>query len=96
MRGRIRSWKGRSGFDKIDLYTRGSLHFLVWMSLVCPVLLSVTRPVRHSGAPVWLIGGTVLAAVAQGLCSVPCWPGPCRATWDAGQSDRRCRRSVEP
>ncbi|MFD5873811.1 sensor histidine kinase [Streptomyces sp. NPDC060322] len=75
VRGRIRSWKGRSGFDKIDLYTRGSLHFLVWMSLVCPVLLSVTRPVRHSGAPVWLIAGTVLAAVAQGLCSVPLLAG---------------------
>ncbi|MFC8227721.1 sensor histidine kinase [Streptomyces sp. NPDC057287] len=71
VRGQVRSWKRRSGFDKIDLYTRGSLHFLVWMALVCPVLMSVAQPVRHSGAPVALIAATVLAAVAQGCCSVP-------------------------
>ncbi|MFE6183340.1 sensor histidine kinase [Streptomyces sp. NPDC056465] len=68
--GQVRRWKGRSGYDKIDLYTRGTLHTLTWMSLVCPVLLSVTRPVRHSGAPVALIAGTLLAGIAQGVCSV--------------------------
>ncbi|MFH9615496.1 sensor histidine kinase [Streptomyces pratensis] len=68
VRTQVRSWKGRSGFDKIDLYTRGTLHSLVWMTIVSQVLLSVTRPVRDSGAPAALIAGTVLAAVGQGVC----------------------------
>ncbi len=67
----VRRWKGGSGFDKIDLYTRGTLHSLVWMSIVPQVLLSVTRPVRESDAPVALIAGTVLIAIAQGFCSTP-------------------------
>ncbi|MEU1124698.1 histidine kinase [Streptomyces sp. NPDC005899] len=67
----MRGWQRRDGFAKIDLYTRGSLHSLVWGMVLCQALLSVTRPVRHSGAPAALIAATVLTAVGQGLCSVP-------------------------
>ncbi|MEV5161565.1 histidine kinase [Streptomyces sp. NPDC053728] len=67
----VRRWRGRSSFGKIDLYTRGSLHSLAWVSVVPPALLSVTRPVRESGAPAALIAGTVLAALGQALCSKP-------------------------
>ncbi|MFI2784105.1 sensor histidine kinase [Streptomyces sp. ALB3] len=68
MRTQVRRWQGRSGFEKIDLYTRGTLHSLVWMTIVPQVLLPVTRPVRASDAPVALIVVTVLAALGQGVC----------------------------
>ncbi|MFD3656271.1 sensor histidine kinase [Streptomyces sp. NPDC058620] len=67
----VRRWQSRTGFDKIDLYTRGTFHSLAWISIVTQVLLSVTRPVRHSGAPAALIVLTVLTAVAQGVCAAP-------------------------
>ncbi|WP_326698841.1 histidine kinase [Streptomyces sp. NBC_01754] len=67
----IRAWRKRDGFGMLDLYTRGTLQTLVWMSILCQGLLSVTRPVRHSDAPVVLIALTVLSAVAQGCCAVP-------------------------
>ncbi|WP_325751388.1 sensor histidine kinase [Streptomyces sp.] len=71
VRAQVRRWQKREGFDKIDLYTRGSMHSMIWGMVLCVVLLSVTRPVRHSDAPTALIAGTVLAAIAQGVCSVP-------------------------
>ncbi|MEU0303411.1 histidine kinase [Streptomyces sp. NPDC006175] len=71
VRTQVRSWQRREGFDKIDLYTRGSLHSMVWGMVVCVALLSVTRPVRHSDAPAALIAATVLTVIAQGVCSVP-------------------------
>ncbi|WP_307125838.1 sensor histidine kinase [Streptomyces sp. B1I3] len=67
----MRGWQRRDGFAKIDLYTRGSMHSLVWSMTLCQTLLSVTRPVRHSGAPALLIAATVLTGVGQGLCSAP-------------------------
>ncbi|MYX75825.1 histidine kinase [Streptomyces sp. BpilaLS-43] len=67
----VGKWKRRDGFGKIDLYTRGSLHSLIWAMILCEGMLSVTRPVRHSDAPATLIGATVLAAVAQGVCAAP-------------------------
>ncbi|MFI8815016.1 MULTISPECIES: sensor histidine kinase [unclassified Streptomyces] len=68
LRTKMRGWHSRSGFDKIDLYTRGTLYSLVWMTVLSQSLLTVTRPVRDSGAPVALIAGTVLTAMAQGFC----------------------------
>ncbi|MFI6121679.1 sensor histidine kinase [Streptomyces sp. NPDC051064] len=67
----MRSWQRRDGFDKIDLYTRGTMHSMVWGMVVCVALLSVTRPVRHSDAPTALIAVTVLTVIAQGVFSVP-------------------------
>ncbi|MER5551318.1 histidine kinase [Streptomyces sp. NPDC002793] len=71
VRAQVRRWQKREGFDKIDLYTRGTLHAMVWASVLCVVLLSVTDPVRRSDAPAVLIVATVLATIAQGVCSVP-------------------------
>ncbi|WP_405664644.1 histidine kinase [Streptomyces sp. NBC_01166] len=71
VRTQVRSWQRRDGFDKIDLYTRGTMHSMVWGMVVCVALLSVTRPVRHSDAPAALIAVTVLTVIAQGVCSVP-------------------------
>ncbi|MFD9788297.1 sensor histidine kinase [[Kitasatospora] papulosa] len=71
VRAQVHRWQRRDGFDKMDLYTRGTLHCLVWMSIVPQVLLPLTRPVRASDAPVALIAGTVLAGLAQGFCATP-------------------------
>lgn len=71
VRAQVRRWQKREGFDKIDLYTRGSMHSMIWGMVLCVALLSVTRPVRHSDAPAALIAGVVLAAIVQGVHSVP-------------------------
>ncbi|MEU1487227.1 sensor histidine kinase [Streptomyces sp. NPDC005752] len=84
----MRRWKGRNGFDKIDLYTRGTLHSLVWMSVVPQALLSVTGPVRESGAPFALIAGTVVVAIAQGFVSTPLVARSLAAYLGQGSVDR--------
>ncbi|MFE0132254.1 sensor histidine kinase [Streptomyces sp. NPDC059037] len=66
MFGRVRKWRRRSGLDKVDYYTRASLHTLVWVSVPLVIALSVTRPVRHSDAPWMLICAVAVAAAAQG------------------------------
>ncbi|MEV2252451.1 sensor histidine kinase [Streptomyces sp. NPDC050147] len=66
MFGRVRKWRRRSGLDKVDHYTRASLHSLVWVSVPLVIALSVTRPVRHSDAPWVLICAVAVAAAAQG------------------------------
>ncbi|MEV7485035.1 sensor histidine kinase [[Kitasatospora] papulosa] len=71
VRAQVHRWQRRDGFDKMDLYTRGTLHCLVWMSIVPQVLVPLTRPVRASDAPVALIAGTVLIGLAQGFCATP-------------------------
>ncbi|MFE4450598.1 sensor histidine kinase [Streptomyces sp. NPDC056796] len=73
----------------MDLYTRGTLHSMVWLSSVCQAALSVTRPVRESGAPAALIAGTVLLAVAQGVCSVPLVPRALKSYMGHGPVGRR-------
>ncbi|WP_030929722.1 sensor histidine kinase [Streptomyces sp. NRRL B-24720] len=66
MWGRIRGWRGRSGLDKVDLYTRGSLYGMVWLGVAGQSALSLTRPVRASAAPS-LIAAACLLSVVQGL-----------------------------
>ncbi|MGW8883466.1 sensor histidine kinase [Streptomyces sp. NPDC055749] len=63
---RVRGWRGRSGFDKVDLYTRSTLYALVWLGVAGQAALSVTRPVRASADP-WSIVLSCLLAVAQGV-----------------------------
>ncbi|MFF9511729.1 sensor histidine kinase [Streptomyces sp. NPDC014727] len=67
VRWRTWGWRGRTGFDKVDLYTRGTLYSLMWIAVLIQVLMSVTRPVRGA-APAALIALTILLAVAQGIC----------------------------
>ncbi|MCX4665968.1 histidine kinase [Streptomyces sp. NBC_01381] len=69
MFGRIRKWRRRSGLDKVDYYTRASVHILVWVSVPLVIALSVTRPVRHSDVPWVLICAVAVAAAAQGVWS---------------------------
>ncbi|MFE4692964.1 sensor histidine kinase [Streptomyces sp. NPDC056749] len=89
VRAQVRGWQRRDGFDKMDLYTRGTLHCLVWMSIVAQVLLPLTRPVRASDAPVALIAGTVLLALAQGICSTPLVARGLESYLGNGTVDRR-------
>ena len=65
---RMVSWRRRSGFDKVDLYTRGTLYAVVWSATVVQILISVTRPVR-AAAPAPLIAAAILLAITQGLFS---------------------------
>lgn len=67
MRRRTARWRGGSGFDKVDLYTRGTLYALVWCAVLIDVLISVTRPVR-AAAPASLIAAAILLTIAQGVC----------------------------
>ncbi|WP_329120346.1 sensor histidine kinase [Streptomyces sp. NBC_01465] len=69
MSGWIRGWRGRGDFAKVDFYTRGTFYFLLWTTVASQVALSVTRPVRHSGAPAALIAASCLLAVAQGVAA---------------------------
>ncbi|NBE53916.1 sensor histidine kinase [Streptomyces sp. YC537] len=49
----------------MDLYTRGTVYFLVWWNVPIGMALTVTRPVRHA-APAALIIAVLLVSVAQG------------------------------
>ncbi|WP_328537941.1 sensor histidine kinase [Streptomyces sp. NBC_00344] len=64
----VRGWRGRGGIGQMDLYTRGTLYFLLWSAAAAQVMFSLTEPVRHSGAPAALIVACCLLAVAQGVC----------------------------
>ncbi|WP_328318357.1 sensor histidine kinase [Streptomyces sp. NBC_00388] len=63
----LRGWRKRGGFAQADLYSRGAIYALLWLAVALQVMFSVTRPVRHSGAPAALIAGSCLLAVAQGV-----------------------------
>lgn len=66
----LRRWRKRDGFAQADLYARATIYLLLWLAVVLQVLYSVTRPVRHSGAPTALIAASCLLAVAQGVYCV--------------------------
>ncbi|WP_405561860.1 histidine kinase [Streptomyces sp. NBC_01180] len=63
----LRGWRKRGGFAQADLYSRATIYALLWLAVALHVMLSVTRPVRHSGAPAALIAASCLLAVAQGV-----------------------------
>ncbi|MER6105529.1 sensor histidine kinase [Streptomyces sp. NPDC001832] len=67
MRWRTGGWRGLSGFDKVDLSTRGTLYGLVWLAVVVQVLIALPQSVRGA-APAALIAGVIVLAVAQGVC----------------------------
>ncbi|MEV6793928.1 histidine kinase [Streptomyces sp. NPDC051320] len=85
----IRGVRGRGGLAQLDLYTRGSLYFLLWLAVAVQVALSVTRPVRHSDAPVALITASCLLAVAQGVCSTALTSGALRTYLGGAAVPRR-------
>ncbi|WP_406348372.1 histidine kinase [Streptomyces sp. NBC_00144] len=63
----LRGWRKRGGFAQADLYARATIYALLWLAVALQVMFSVTRPVRHSGAPTALIAASCLLAVAQGV-----------------------------
>ncbi|MDG4860039.1 sensor histidine kinase [Streptomyces sp. T-3] len=67
MFGTVREWRGRSGLDQVDLYTRVTVYTLIWVAVPIVIALSVTRPVRHSDAPWPLIAAVVLLTLVQGI-----------------------------
>ncbi|NDZ79718.1 sensor histidine kinase [Streptomyces sp. SID10853] len=63
----LRGWRKQGGFAQADLYARATIYALLWVAVVVQVLFSVTRPVRHSGAPAAMIAASCLLTVAQGV-----------------------------
>ncbi|MFF4228642.1 sensor histidine kinase [Streptomyces sp. NPDC001820] len=63
---RVKGWSGRSGLAKVDLYTRGTVHLIVWMGVLGLTLLLMARPVREDGQLV-LVSAASLLAIAQGV-----------------------------
>ncbi|WP_371791551.1 histidine kinase [Streptomyces sp. NBC_01471] len=63
----LRGWRKRGGFAQADLYSRATIYALLWLAIALQVMYSVTRPVRHSGAPAALIAASCLLGVAQGV-----------------------------
>ncbi|MFE6679652.1 sensor histidine kinase [Streptomyces sp. NPDC057729] len=88
MRWRTWGWRGRTGFDKVDLYTRGMLYSLVWIAVLVQVLMSVTRPVRGAG-PAALIALAIVLAVAHGICGTALTARGLATYLGRGTTDRR-------
>ncbi|MFE0423198.1 sensor histidine kinase [Streptomyces sp. NPDC058953] len=67
---RVKGWTGRSGLAKADIYTRGTVYTVYWITALLFVLMIVTRPVREN-APVvagfGLVTGMVSALVGARL-----------------------------
>ncbi|MFE6130105.1 sensor histidine kinase [Streptomyces sp. NPDC056437] len=62
----VKAWSKRSGLAKVDLYTRGTVHLIVWIGPLGLALLLMTRPVRQGGqTPVQL--ATLLCCVVAGV-----------------------------
>ncbi|MFD3441528.1 sensor histidine kinase [Streptomyces sp. NPDC058685] len=62
----MKAWSKRSGLAKVDLYTRGTVHLIIWFGPVGLALLLMTRPVRNGGqTPVLL--ATLLCCVVTGV-----------------------------
>ncbi|MER7665293.1 histidine kinase [Streptomyces sp. NPDC096193] len=62
----MKAWSKRSGPAKVDLYTRGTVHLIVWIGPLGLSLLLMTRPVRQGGqTPVQL--ATLLCGVVAGV-----------------------------
>ncbi len=65
----VKGWSGRSGLAKVDLYTRGTLHLIVWLGALGLMLMLTTRPVREDGQPVLAMAARLLAIAVAVLCS---------------------------
>jgi two-component system, NarL family, sensor histidine kinase DesK len=65
---RLRGWSGRSGLAKVDLYTRGTVHLIVWVGVLGLTLLLLGRPVREDGQLVLVVTASLLALAEGVLC----------------------------
>ncbi|APE22863.1 MULTISPECIES: sensor histidine kinase [Streptomyces] len=62
----MKSWSGRSGLAKVDLYTRVTAYMLMWSAVLVLGMLLLVRPVRHE-APLLLVVAAPLLALANGV-----------------------------
>lgn len=62
----MKSWRGRSGLAKVDLYTRVTAYMLLWASVFVLALLLLIRPVRHEAPPL-LVAVAPLLNLANGI-----------------------------
>jgi two-component system sensor histidine kinase DesK len=62
----VKSWSGRSGLAKVDVYTRVTAYLLMWCAVFALALLLLTRPVRHE-APLLLVVVAPLLNLANGI-----------------------------
>ncbi|MCX5227552.1 sensor histidine kinase [Streptomyces sp. NBC_00233] len=66
MKRPVKSWNGRSGLAKVDLYTRVTAYMLLWAAVLVLGLLLLIRPIRHE-APLLLVVVAPLLNVANGV-----------------------------
>ncbi|KQX49630.1 MULTISPECIES: histidine kinase [unclassified Streptomyces] len=62
----MKSWSGRSGLAKVDLYTRVTAYMLLWSAVFVLGLLLLVRPIRHE-APLFLVVTAPLLNLANGV-----------------------------
>ncbi|WP_328943531.1 histidine kinase [Streptomyces sp. NBC_00250] len=62
----MKSWSGRSGLAKVDLYTRVTAYMLLWSAVVVLGLMLLIRPIRHE-APLVLVVVAPLLNLANGV-----------------------------
>ncbi|MET7618886.1 histidine kinase [Streptomyces sp. NPDC005408] len=65
---RVKGWSGRSGLAKVDLYTRGTVHLIVWVGVLGLTLLLLARPVREDGQQALVVTAMLLALAEGVLC----------------------------
>lgn len=66
MKRPVKSWSGRSGLSKVDLYTRVTAYMLLWAAVLVLGLLLLIRPIRHE-APLLLVVVAPLLDLANGV-----------------------------
>lgn len=66
MKRPVKSWNGRSGLAKVDLYTRVTAYMLLWAAVLVLGLLLLIRPIRHE-APLLLVVVAPLLNLANGV-----------------------------
>ncbi|MFJ8663096.1 sensor histidine kinase [Streptomyces sp. NPDC093795] len=62
----MKSWSGRSGPAKVDVYTRVTAYMLLWAAVFVLGLLLLIRPIRHE-APLLLVVVAPLFNLANGI-----------------------------
>ncbi|MER5965173.1 histidine kinase [Streptomyces sp. NPDC002057] len=62
----MKSWRGRSGLAKVDLYTRATVYMLLWSAVFVLGLLLLVRPIRHE-APLLLVVVAPVLNLANGI-----------------------------
>ncbi|MGW1926185.1 sensor histidine kinase, partial [Streptomyces massasporeus] len=68
MKRPVKSWNGRSGLAKVDLYTRVTAYMLLWAAVLVLGLLLLIRPIRQE-APLLLVVVAPLLNLANGVLS---------------------------